>query len=329
MTTLLIGGAGYIGSHMVKRLIEDGERLIVLDNLSSGYRDAVLSGEFLVGDCGDGELLRKLFRKYRIDTVMHFASFIQVGESVTEPAKYYINNVANTLHLLDAMAACEVKNFVFSSSAAVYGNAGDDPIKESSACAPLSPYGRTKRQIEEALEDFQAAYGMNFFSLRYFNAAGADLKTRIGERHDPETHLIPLVLQAASGRREAISVFGRDYPTEDGTCIRDYIHVEDLCEAHLIGLRALRRGDKGGYFNLGTSSGFSVAEVLNAARAVTGRDIRVREAARRPGDPPVLVADSSAFQSRYGWAPKLPALEPIIESAWRWETEFFGRGRRL
>jgi UDP-glucose 4-epimerase len=327
MTTLLIGGAGYIGSHMVKRLIEDGEPLIVLDNLSTGYRDAVLGGDFVLGDCGSGELLRELFKKHRVDTVMHFASFIQVGESVSDPAKYYINNVANTLQLLNVMVECDVKNFVFSSSAAVYGNAGDDPIKEECACAPVSPYGRSKRMIEETLQDLSAAYGLNFFSLRYFNAAGADSEARIGERHIPETHLIPLVLQAASGRRDAITVFGRDYPTPDGTCIRDYIHVEDLCEAHLIALRALRRGQKGGYFNLGTSSGFSVAEVLDAARRVTGKEVRAIEGGRRAGDPPVLVADSRAFQSGFGWTPKMPGLEPIIESAWRWEMEFFMRGR--
>ena len=327
MTTLIIGGAGYIGSHMVKRLIDEGEPFVTLDNLSTGYRDAVLGGEFILGDCGSKENLRALLKKYRIETVMHFASFIQVGESVTDPAKYYYNNVANTLKMLEAMVGCDVKNFVFSSSAAVYGNAGDDPIKEGSACMPVSPYGRTKRMIEEALQDFNFAYGLNFFSLRYFNAAGADPQARIGERHNPETHLIPLVLQAASGRRKAITVFGRDYPTPDGTCIRDYIHVEDLCEAHLIALRALRQGEKGGYFNLGTSSGFSVAEVLDAARRVTGRPVREIEGGRRPGDPPVLVADSSAFQSTFGWRPKMPGLEPIIESAWRWELDFFVNGK--
>jgi len=327
MTTLLIGGAGYIGSHMVKRLIEENEPIVVLDNLSTGYRDAILGGDAVIGDCGSSALLRGIFKKYRASTVMHFASFIQVGESVSDPAKYYINNVANTLSLLNTMVECGVKNFVFSSSAAVYGNAGDDPIREEQTCAPVSPYGRTKRMIEEALEDLSAAYGLNFFSLRYFNAAGADPKARIGERHNPETHLIPLVLQAASGRREAITVFGRDYPTPDGTCIRDYIHVDDLCEAHLIALRALRRGEKGGHFNLGTSSGFSVAEVLDAARRVTGRPVRAIDADRRPGDPPVLVADSRAFQSRFGWRPKMPGLEPIIETAWRWETEFFVKGK--
>jgi len=327
MTTLLIGGAGYIGSHMVKHLAEEGEPLMVLDNLSAGYRDAILGGEFIRGDCGSREVLSNIFRKHPISSVMHFASFIQVGESVSYPAKYYVNNVANTLNLLNTMIEFGVKNFVFSSSAAVYGDAGKEPIKEDRARAPVSPYGRTKLMIEEALDDLSLAYGLNSFSLRYFNAAGADAGARIGERHNPETHLIPLVLQAASGRREAITVYGRDYPTPDGTCIRDYVHVEDLCEAHLIALRALRRGQKGGHYNLGTSSGFSVAEVLDAARRVTGRPVRVREGDRRPGDPPVLVADASAFRSAFGWTPERQGLEPIVESAWRWEMEFFVKRR--
>jgi UDP-glucose 4-epimerase len=325
MTTLLVGGAGYIGSHMVKRLIEDGEPLVILDNLSSGYPDAILGGHFIEGDCGSPDTVRDIVQRFRPDTVMHFASFIQVGESVNHPAKYYTNNVVNTIGLLSAMVESGVKNFVFSSSAAVYGDAGADPIGEDSPCAPVSPYGRTKRMIEEVLQDFSLAYGLNYFALRYFNAAGADSKARIGERHNPETHLIPLVLQAASGRREAITLFGRDYPTPDGTCIRDYIHVEDLCEAHLVALRALRRGEKGGTFNLGTSSGFSVAEVLAVARQVTGKPIPAKDADRRPGDPPVLVADSSAFQAAFGWTPKMPDLEPIVESAWRWEREFLCR----
>lgn len=325
MTTLLIGGAGYIGSHMVKRLIEEGEPVVILDNLSAGYPDAILGGQFIQGDCGSPDTVRNIVKRFKADTVMHFASFIQVGESVNQPAKYYINNVVNTINLLNTMIECGVKNFVFSSSAAVYGDAGDDPIRENHACAPVSPYGRTKRMIEEMLQDLSQAYGLNYFSLRYFNAAGADPKARIGERHNPETHLIPLVLQAASGRRESITLFGRDYPTPDGTCIRDYIHVEDLCEAHLIALRALRRGDNGGTFNLGTSSGFSVAEVLAAARRITARPIPAKDADRRPGDPPVLVADSSAFQAAFGWMPQMSGLDSIIESAWRWEMEFLSK----
>jgi UDP-glucose 4-epimerase len=328
MTVLVIGGAGYIGSHMVKRLLAEGEQFAVLDNLSTGYRDAILGGEFVLGDCGSRALLRDSIKRHGIDTVMHFASFIQVGESVTEPLKYYLNNVVNTLQLLNIMIECNVKNFVFSSSAAVYGNSGDDPIREDRVCVPVSPYGRTKRMIEEALEDLSLAHGLNYFALRYFNAAGADPQARIGERHNPETHLIPLVLQAASGRREAINVFGRDYPTPDGTCIRDYIHVEDLCDAHLLALHALRRNEKGGCFNLGTSSGISVAEVLAAARRITGRPVLAADKARRPGDSPALVADSRLFQSRFGWRPEMSAIEPIIETAWRFELEFLTKNKQ-
>ena len=321
MAVLLAGGAGYIGSHMAKRLLNEGEPVVVLDNLSSGYRDAVLGGDFVPGDFGSGEALRDLFKTYRIDAVMHFASFIQVGESVTTPSKYYINNVANTLQLLNTMIECGITNFVFSSSAAVYGNGGVGPLKEEHPCAPVNPYGRTKRIIEEALQDFNRGHGLNFFSLRYFNAAGADPQARIGERHNPETHLIPLVLQAASGRRDAITVFGRDYPTSDGTCIRDYVHVEDLCEAHLLALRALRRGHRGGFFNLGSALGFSVSEVIGVARQVTGKPIKVKEAERRAGDPAILVADAGEVQRSLGWRPRRADLETIVEDAWRWELK--------
>jgi UDP-glucose 4-epimerase len=322
MAVLVIGGAGYIGSHMVKRLLEEGEQVVVLDNLLTGFSDAILGGEVVVGDFASEDLLRSIFKKHRIDAVMHFASFIQVGDSVVSPAKYYINNVANTLRLLSTMIECSVKNFVFSSSAAVYGNAGSDPIREDQACAPINPYGRTKRMVEEALQDLSAAHGLRFFSLRYFNAAGADPQARIGERHNPETHLIPLVLQAASGRRDAITVFGRDHPTSDGTCIRDYVHVDDLCEAHLLALRALRKGHKGGFFNLGNSQGFSVSEVIAVARQVTGKQIRVKEALRRAGDPPVLVADVGEMRRELGWLPAKADLAMIIQDAWRWQKKY-------
>jgi len=321
MAVLLAGGAGYIGSHMVKRLLEEGERVAVLDNLSTGFRDAVLGGDFVQGDFGSSELLREVFNAYSIDAVMHFASFIQVGESVTAPSKYYINNVANTLKLLNTTIECGVTSFVFSSSAAVYGNAGSGPVREDHPCAPVNPYGRTKRIVEEALEDFSRGHGLNFFSLRYFNAAGADPQARIGERHSPETHLIPLVLQAASGRRDAITVFGRDYPTPDGTCVRDYVHVEDLCEAHLLALRALRNGHRGGCFNLGNSQGFSVSEVIEVARRVTGKPIAVKEAERRAGDPAVLVADAGEVRRTLGWRPSRADLSTIVEDAWRWELQ--------
>ncbi|MGO8952963.1 MAG: UDP-glucose 4-epimerase GalE [Rhodomicrobium sp.] len=321
MAVLVVGGAGYIGSHMVRRLLEEGEGVVAIDNLSTGFRDAVIGGEFVLGDFASDELIREVLEKHRIDAVMHFASFIQVGESIAAPAKYYINNVANTLRLLNTMIECGVPNFVFSSSAAVYGNTGCGPIEEDHPCAPINPYGRTKRMIEEALEDLSAAHGLNFLSMRYFNASGADPQARIGERHSPETHLIPLVLQAASGRRDAITVFGRDYPTPDGTCIRDYVHVEDLCEAHLLALRALRGGHKGGFFNLGNSQGFSVSEVIAAARQVTGRPIAIKDAERRAGDPAVLVADAGEIQRALGWQPARADLGTIIEDAWRWELQ--------
>jgi UDP-glucose 4-epimerase len=321
VTVLVIGGAGYIGSHMVKRLALAGERFAVLDNLSTGFREAVTAGDFIQGDFGSEDLLSDIFRTQRIDTVMHFASFSQVGESVSAPSKYYLNNVSNTLRLLATMLDHGVTNFVFSSTAAVYGDAQSNPILEGHPCQPVNPYGRTKRMVEHALADFNAAHGLKFFSLRYFNAAGADREGEIGERHDPETHLIPLVLQAASGRREAITVFGRDYATPDGTCIRDYIHVEDLCEAHFLALQALRSGHGGGFFNLGNARGFSVAEVIGVARQITGHAIPVKEGGRRAGDPAVLVADASLIGKELGWTPKRADLGTIIEDAWHWELK--------
>ena len=319
MTVLVIGGAGYIGSYMVKRLLDAKENFVVLDNLSTGFADAVTGGELIVGDFGCEEFVGTILKDRGIDIVMHFASFSQVGESVEVPSKYYVNNVSNTLRLLQTMIACGVKNFVFSSSAAVYGNPQSDPVHEDHPCQPINPYGRTKRMVEMALDDFSAAHGLNFFSLRYFNAAGADPEAVLGERHNPETHLIPLVLMAASGRRESITVFGRDYPTPDGTCVRDYVHVVDLCDAHYLALQALRSGHRGGIFNLGNSRGFSVAEVIGVAKQITGRGIAIREGVRRAGDPATLVADSSLVRREIGWKPKLADLGTIIEDAWRWE----------
>lgn len=321
MAVLVIGGGGYIGSHMVKRLLEEGEELVVLDNFSKGYRDAILGGVVETGDFGDATLLDDVFTRHRIDVVMVFASCIEVGESVADPLKYYRNNVGSFFVLLDAMLKHGVSRLVFSSSAAVYGNTSQDKIREDHARNPVSPYGRTKMMIEQALEDCAAAYGLSFFSLRYFNAAGADPEGCLGERHDPETHLIPLVLQAASGRRDGIRVFGRDYPTADGTCVRDYVHIEDLCEAHLLAMRRLRGGEKGGFFNLGNTVGFSVAEVIETARTVTGREIRVQDAERRPGDPAVLVADSGKVREELGWQPRFAELGTIIEHAWKWELK--------
>ncbi|RMX11137.1 UDP-glucose 4-epimerase GalE [Vandammella animalimorsus] len=317
---LVVGGAGYIGSHMVKQLRQQGAAAVVLDDLSAGYADAVVAGaELVVGSAADAGLLAQLFAQHRFDAVMHFASFIQVGESVTEPAKYYANNVAATLTLLQAMCAAGVLRFIFSSTAAVYGNPQQSPIDEDHPKQPINPYGRSKWMAEQMLEDFDRAYGLKSVCLRYFNAAGADPEGELGERHVPETHLIPLVLQAAAGRRAAISVFGTDYDTPDGSCIRDYIHITDLCQAHALALQHLLAGGPSLRLNLGNGQGFSVLEVIEAARQVTGRDIAVRHQPRRPGDPARLVADSRRARELLGWQPRHADLHTIIAHAWAWE----------
>jgi UDP-glucose 4-epimerase len=319
MNILVVGGAGYIGSHMVQMLGRQGCDVTTLDNLSSGHRDAVLHGRFVHGDIADTALLTGLFAHSRFDAVMHFASFIQVGESVAQPARYYRNNVSNTLNLLEVMQAFEVRRFIFSSTAATFGEPQYTPIDEAHPQRPLNPYGRTKLMVEQALADLDTAWGLKSVSLRYFNAAGACPQGRLGERHDPETHLIPLVLQAASGRRPHIGVFGRDYDTPDGTCIRDYIHIEDLCQAHALALQHLMQGGASQAFNLGNGAGFSVQQVIDTARDVTGRDIQVVDGPRRAGDPSVLVADSRRARQQLGWAPAHPDLRTIVAHAWAWE----------
>jgi UDP-glucose 4-epimerase len=318
-TILVVGGAGYIGSHMVKILLGEGYRVVTLDNLSTGYRDSVLGGEFFQGDLADREQLDRLLSQHTVDAVMHFASFIQVGESVLEPAKYYANNVTNTLNLLDAMVAHGVKRFIFSSSAAVYGEPIRVPIDEAHPKQPLNPYGRTKWMVEQILADYDFAYGLKSVSLRYFNAAGADPEGQLGERHEPETHLIPLVLQAGSGRREFVQVFGQDYETPDGTCIRDFVHVVDLCEAHRLALVNLLNGAGSSAYNLGNGNGFSVQEVIDTATRIVGKPIPVKQGARRKGDPARLVADASTAKKALGWVPRYPDLEKIIRHAWQWE----------
>jgi UDP-glucose 4-epimerase len=321
MKILIVGGAGYIGSHMVKRLGQLGCSVTTLDNLSSGHRDAVLFGDFVQGDLADQALLADVLQPGRFDAVMHFASFIQVGESVQQPAKYYANNVTNTLHLLDAMRAAGVQRFIFSSTAATFGEPQYTPIDERHPQAPINPYGRSKLMIEQVLEDYDRAYGLKSVCLRYFNAAGADPDSELGERHEPETHLIPLVLQAASRRRADIAVFGRDYATPDGTCIRDYIHINDLCEAHWLALQSLMQGAASQRYNLGNGAGFSVQEVIDAAQRVTGRPITVRDAPRRDGDPARLVADATLARQQLGWVPQFPDLETIVAHAWAWEIQ--------
>ena len=322
MNIVVVGGAGYIGSHMTKRLIEDGHRVIVVDNLSTGHEAAVLSKTFYQIDIASRFGLNQLFKSHEVDAVFHFASYIQVGESVTNPAKYYQNNVASTLNLLDAMVEWGIKHFVFSSTAAIFGNPVYTPIDERHPTVPINPYGQSKLMVEEILKDFDEAYGLKSVCLRYFNAAGADPSGSIGERHEPETHLIPLVLQAASGRREAITVFGQDYDTPDGTCLRDYIHVNDLVDAHVKAIEYLKIKDESAAFNLGNGQGFSVKEIIEAARQVTGRPISVMYADRRAGDPPVLVADSNLAKSVLHWRPQYQDIHSIIEDAWKWEQRF-------
>ena len=317
---LVVGGAGYIGSHMVWLLGQRGARVTVLDNLSTGHRDAVLCGRLVEGDMADADLLGSLFGQHRFDAVMHFASCIQVGESVVDPAKYYLNNVSNTLVLLGAMRKHGVQHFVFSSTAAVFGEPLYSPIDEQHPRAPINPYGRTKWMIEQALDDYGHAYGLRSVSMRYFNAAGAHPDGLLGERHEPETHLIPLVLQAAAGRRPHITVFGFDYDTPDGTCIRDYIHVMDLAEAHWQALRYLTDGGATRAFNLGNGDGYSVQQVVDTARAITGRPIAVQSGPRRAGDPARLVANASLARDVLRWRPRHASLQAIVQDAWRWES---------
>lgn len=321
MKILVVGGAGYIGSHMVKHLNRNGHKVVVLDSLVSGTREAVKDTHLVLGDLGDFGVVETLFRDYQFDAVMHFAAFINVGESVTDPGKYYRNNVAKTINLLEGMTQAGVRNFIFSSSAAVYGYPGNDPIKETAPCEPINPYGHTKLMVEQVLADLDHADKLRSVCLRYFNAAGADPDGELGENHDPETHLIPLVLQAASGRRESITVFGSDYDTPDGTCVRDYVHVNDLAQAHLLALEKLVASDKSEIYNLGNGTGFSVAEVIDASRKVTGREIKVVQGSRREGDPDRLVADSSKAQKSLGWKPDYSDLNDIITHAWGWEQK--------
>lgn len=318
---LVCGGAGYIGSHMVRMLAENGHAVAVFDNLSAGHEEAVRAGTLVKGDLLDRAALQTLFSSHRFDAVFHFSALTTVGESVREPAHYYENNVVGTLNLLAAMREAGVERFVFSSTAAVYGNSQSGTIGEDHPLAPINPYGRSKLFIESALEDFAAAYGLRSVSFRYFNAAGAHPDGRTGEAHDPETHLIPNILLAALGKRPVLGIFGDDYPTRDGTCVRDYVHVQDLCAAHLAALDWMEAHPGAWAFNLGNGNGFSNLEILDAARRVTGVDIPCRMMERREGDPATLVADSARARADLGWSPQFESIDAIIETAWRWHRD--------
>jgi len=318
---LVVGGAGYIGSHMVKDLLDTGYGVITLDDLSTGHRELVTGGEFIEGGLGDRVLLDNLFSSHTISAVMHFAAFSLVGESVENPLKYYRNNMAATAELLDSMIRHDVKRFIFSSTAAVYGEPVDIPITEAHPCNPTNPYGASKIAVERMLKDCDSAYGLKYISLRYFNASGADESGNIGERHHNETHLIPLILEVATGRRENIKIFGTHYPTPDGTCIRDYIHVSDLTRAHLLALETLMSGGDSAVYNLGNNRGYSVREVIELARKVTGKPIPAIEADKRPGDPAVLIASSDKIKEALGWKPQYEDLETIIKTAWVWHRK--------
>jgi len=321
LTILITGGAGYIGSHTALSLKRQGYDFVVYDNLSTGHRESVGNCPFVKGDISDRRLLENVIKSYGVTDVIHFAASSIVGESMQNPQKYYQNNVVGTLSLLDTLLKCKVKRIVFSSTAAVYGEPDIVPITEDSPKQPTNVYGRTKLIIENILEDYDLAYGLKYVSLRYFNACGADDGGLIGEDHRPETHLIPLVLQTALGLRTKISIFGDDYPTPDGTCIRDYIHVNDLAQAHILALNYLRSENKSDVFNLGNGSGFSVKEIIRTAERVVGRGIPQDIGPRRSGDPAVLVADAQKAKKKLGWKPEYTDLERIIKTAWQWHSE--------
>jgi len=319
MNILVLGGAGYIGSHTVNELIRIGENVVVADSLTTGHKRAVNSeAKFYQGDIRDGSFLDKVFTEEKIDVVMHFCAYSLVGESVTNPLKYYNNNLGGAITLLEKMQEHGVKKAVFSSTAATYGEPERVPIVETDKTEPTNPYGETKLSMEKMFKWASEAYGIEYVSLRYFNACGADETAVIGEDHAPETHLIPLILQVPLGKREFISIFGTDYPTHDGTCIRDYIHVTDLAQAHILAANYLMNGGKSDIFNLGNGVGFSVKEVIETARKVTGHPIPAKEAQRRAGDPAQLIASSEKAKKILGWKPEHEGLEEIIDSAWQW-----------
>ncbi|OGP55699.1 MAG: UDP-glucose 4-epimerase GalE [Deltaproteobacteria bacterium RBG_13_52_11] len=318
---LVTGGAGYIGSHVVKELRRQGYQPLVYDNLSAGHRWAIREDELIEGDLGNKRHVEEILRKEKPLAVIHCAGSIVVSESVERPEFYFRNNVINTFNLLEAMLACDVKSFIFSSSAAVYGKPHQVPIPEDHPLSPVNPYGESKVFVEKALRWYEEAHSLRYISLRYFNAAGADPEGELGEAHNPETHLIPLILAVAAGKRPFVEIYGTDYDTPDGTCIRDYIHVIDLAQAHILSLGALLNGTTSRVYNLGNQRGFSVREVVDCAHMVTGHSIPVRESSRRQGDPPVLVASSERIKKELGWKPHYGDLKTILETAWGWMKE--------
>lgn len=321
MSVLVCGGAGYIGSHTVAELLDRGENVVIADNLQKGHKEAVLGGKLMIGDLRDSDFLDKVFTENDIESVIQFAADSLVGESVGDPLKYYNNNVVSTLCLLTKMKQYGVDKIVFSSTAAVYGEPKNVPIMETDPTVPTNPYGETKLSVEKALRWCYEAYDIKYTALRYFNAAGAHISGKIGEDHNPESHLIPIILQAALGKRECITIFGDDYNTEDGTCVRDYIHVTDLADAHILALNKMRKDGKSNIYNLGNGNGFSVKEVVDIAREVTGVDIKAKLGERRPGDPAVLVASAEKAKKELGWQPKYDDLGTIIETAWKWHKD--------
>jgi len=322
---LVTGGAGYIGSHTVKELLARGYETVTLDNLSTGYRELVRGGEFIEADLRDFDAVRRALSKYSVDAVIHFAASCYVGESVREPMKYYENNVLSGLNLLAAMVEQKVRKIIFSSTAAVYGNPIEVPITEDHPQLPINPYGQTKSLFEDILKSHDRIHGLRCISLRYFNAAGCDPDGEIGEKHDPETHLVPLVLAAALGRRPELQIFGADYDTPDGTCVRDYIHVSDLADAHILCLEHLLDGGPGNAYNLGAGKGYSVRQIIEAAERVTGRAAPHIDSARRAGDPPELVASAEKIKADLGWSPKHSSIDEILTTAWNWLKKLPGR----
>ena len=322
MNILVIGGAGYIGSHTVNLLKKSGYTPIIYDNLSKGYKEIakILDVKFIEGDLGDRERLKEVFEKEEISAVMHFAAFIEVGESVEKPSEYYDNNVSKVIRLLDQMVESEIRNFIFSSTAATFGEPLKEKIDEAHPQLPINPYGKTKLIVEKILEDYDAAYGLKSVILRYFNASGSDMEGIIGESHIPETHLIPLILKAASGKRESIKIFGDNYSTKDGTCVRDFVHVYDLAKAHILGMEKMLEKKQSLNYNLGSGEGYTVREVIEKVKEVTEKEFKVEIVEKRAGDPGVLVADSTKAKNELGWTPEY-SLEDIIKSAWKWELD--------